>query len=102
MASKAIVPFNEASSMFALEGEPSPKNLTLTVMEVDQETEHIAKTPLAIIPAPASKETPRGAKRGPAKPLVRPSPHGGPSPPVHRRTPPRGAGTRAQEVLHVR
>ena len=102
MAGKAIIPFNEALSTFALEREPSPVNLALAAMEVDQEAEHVTKTPLAIIPAPASKETPRGAKRGPAEPLVRPSPHGGPSPPVHRRTPPRGAGTRAQEVLHVR
>jgi len=35
MAGKAIVPFNETSSTFALEGEPSPANLALAVMEVD-------------------------------------------------------------------
>ena len=64
MAGKAIVPFNEASSTFALEGEPSPTNLALAAMDFDQEAEHIAKTPLAIIPAPASKEAPRGAKAG--------------------------------------
>ena len=54
MAGKAIVPFNEASPTFALEGEPSPANLALATMDVDQEAKHIAKTPLAIIPAPAS------------------------------------------------
>ena len=79
MASKAIVPFNEASSMFALEGEPSLVNLVLAAMEVDQEAEHIAKTPLAIIPALVSKEAARGAKGGSAEPLVRPNYHGGPS-----------------------
>ena len=66
MADKAIIPFNEASSTLALEGEPSPTNLMLATMDVDQEAEHIAKTPLAIILAPASKEMPRGAKEGPA------------------------------------
>ena len=60
MAGKAIVPFVEASSTFALEGEPSPANLALATMVVDQEAEHIAKTPLAIIPALASEETLRG------------------------------------------
>jgi len=35
MVGKAIIPFNEASSTFALEGEPSPANLALAVMEVD-------------------------------------------------------------------
>ena len=45
---------NLTSSTFTLEGEPSPANLGLAAMEVDQEAEHIAKTPLAIIPAPAS------------------------------------------------
>ena len=79
MAGKAIVPFNEASSTFALEGEPSPANLAIAVMEVDQEAEHIAKTPLAVIPAPASKEAARGANRGLAEPLVRPNHLGGPS-----------------------
>ena len=64
MAGKAIIPFNEASSTFALEGEPSPANLALAAMEVDQEAEHISKTPLAIIPAPASKEEAKGAKGG--------------------------------------
>ena len=39
MAGKAIVPFVEASSTFALEGEPSPANLALAVMEVEQEAE---------------------------------------------------------------
>ena len=66
MAGKAIIPFNEASSTFALEGEPSLANLALAAMEVDREAEHIAKTPLAIIPTPALKEAPRGAKRGSA------------------------------------
>ena len=79
MAGKAIVPFNEALSTFALEGEPSPANLALAAMEVDQEAKHITKTPLAIIPAPASEEMPRSAKGGPAEPLVRPNHHGGPS-----------------------
>ena len=37
MAGMAIIPFNEASSTFALEGEPSPVNLALATMEVDQE-----------------------------------------------------------------
>ena len=72
MAGKAIVPFNEASSTFALEGEPSPANLALATMEVDQEVEHIAKTPLAVIPAPASKEAARAAKGGSAEPPLRP------------------------------
>ena len=79
MAGKAIVPFNEASSTFALEGEPSPANLALATMEVDQESEHIAKTPLAVIPAPAQKGEARGADKGPAEPLVRPNHAGGPS-----------------------
>jgi hypothetical protein len=35
MAGKAIIPFNEASSTFALEGEPLPANLALAVMEID-------------------------------------------------------------------
>ena len=64
MAGKAIVPFNEASSTFAVEGEPLPANLALAAMEVDQEAEHISKMPLAIIPAPASMEEARGAKGG--------------------------------------
>ena len=70
MASKAIVPFNEASSTFALEGEPSQANLALATMEVDQKAEHIAKTQLAVIPAPAQKGEARGADKGPAEPLV--------------------------------
>ena len=78
MASKAIIPFNEASSTFALEGEPSRANLALAAMEVDQEAEHIAKTPLAVIPAPASKEAARGAKGRSAEPLVRPNHLSGP------------------------
>ena len=73
MAGKAIIPFNEASSTFALEGEPSLANLALAAMEVDQEAEHIAKTPLAVILAPAPKGEARGADRGPAEPLVRPN-----------------------------
>ena len=72
MAGKAIIPFNEASSTFALEGEPSLANLALAAMEVDQEAEHISKTPLAIIPALASKEEARGAKGGSAEPRRRP------------------------------
>jgi hypothetical protein len=60
MAGKTIIPFNEASSTFTLEKEPSPANLAFATMVVDQEAEHIAKTPLAIIPAPASEETLRG------------------------------------------
>jgi len=79
MAGKAIIPFNEVSSTFALEGEPSLVNLVLAALEVDQGAEHIAKTPLAIIPAPVSKEAARGAKGGSAEPLVRPNHHGGPS-----------------------
>ena len=79
MAGKAIIPFNEVSSTFALEGEPSLVNLVLAAMEVDQEAEHIAKTPLAIIHAVASKEALRGANGGSAEPLVRPNYHGGPS-----------------------
>ena len=79
MAGKAIIPFNEASSTFSLKGEPSPANLALAVMEVDQEAEHIAKTPLAVIPAPAPKREARGADKGPAEPLVRPNHPGGPS-----------------------
>ena len=39
MAGKAIIPFNEASSTFTLEGEPSSANLALAVMEDDQEAE---------------------------------------------------------------
>ena len=65
--------------MFTLEGEPSPANLALAVMEVDQEAEHIAKTPLEVIPAPAPKGEARGADKGPAEPLVRPNHPGGPS-----------------------
>ena len=42
-------------------------------MEVDREAEHIAKTPLAVIPALALKGEARGADRGPADPLVRPN-----------------------------
>ena len=49
MAGKTNIPFNEASSTFALEGEPSPANLALAVMEVDQEAEHIAKTILQVM-----------------------------------------------------
>src|SRR6185312_3643327 len=79
MAGKAIIPFNEASSTFALEGEPSPANLAIAVMEIDQEAEHIAKMPLAVIPAPAPKGEARGADKGPAEPLVRPNHAGGPS-----------------------
>ena len=60
MTGKAIIPFNETLSMFALKGEPSLANLALAAMEVDQEAEHIAKTQLAIIPALTSKEAPRG------------------------------------------
>ena len=59
-----IIPFNKASSTFTLEGQPSLANLALAAMEVDQEAEHISKTPLAIIPAPASMEEARGAKGG--------------------------------------
>ena len=72
MAGKAIIPFNEVSSTFALEGEPSPVNLVLAALEVDQEAEHIAKTPLAIIHVPVSKEAARGAKGGSAEPPWRP------------------------------
>ena len=72
MAGKAIVPFNEGSTNFALEGEPSPANLALAAMEVDQEAEHIAKTPLAIIHAVASKEALRGANGGSAEPQWQP------------------------------
>ena len=72
MAGKAIVPFIEASSTFALEEEPSPANLALAVMEVEQETEHIAKIPLAVVPAPASKETPGGSNEGSAEPPWQP------------------------------
>ena len=72
MAGKAIVPFNEASSTFALEGEPSPANLALLVMEIDQEAEHITKTPLVVIPAPALKGEARGADKGPAEPPRQP------------------------------
>ena len=90
MAGKAIVPFNEDLSTFALEGEPSPANLALAAMEVDQEAKHITKTPLAIIPALASEEMPRSAKGGPAEPLVRPNHHGGPS--ASRSTPHMGSG----------
>ena len=90
MAGKAIIPLKEASSTFALEGEPSPANLALAAMKVDQEAEHVAKTPLAIIPTPALKEAPRGAKRGSAEPLVRPNHHGGPS--ASRSTPHMGSG----------
>jgi len=79
MAGKAIIPLNEASSTFALEGEPSPANLALAAMKVDQEAEHVAKTPLAIIPTPASKEAPRATKGGSAEHLVLPNHHGGPS-----------------------
>ena len=53
MDDKAIIAFKEAMSTFAFEGEPSPVNLVLATMDVDQEAKHIAKTPLAIIPAPA-------------------------------------------------
>ena len=74
MAGKVIVPFNETSSTFAHEGEPSPANLTLAAMDIDQEAEHIAKTPLAVIPALASEGTPGGAKGGSFEPLVRPNP----------------------------
>ena len=79
MAGKAIIPFNEVSSTFALKGEPSLVNLMLAAMEVDQEAEHIAKTPLAIIPAPAPKGEARGTDKGPAEPLVRLNQAGGPS-----------------------
>ena len=78
MASKAIIPFNEVSSTFALEGEPSPVNLVLATMEIDQEAEHIAKTPLAVLPASAPKGemggTDKGAGRTPglAEPCRRP------------------------------
>ena len=65
--------------MFTLEGEPLPANLALAVMEVDQEAEHIAKTPLAVILAPAPKGEARGADKGPEKPLVRSNHLGGPS-----------------------
>jgi len=67
------------SSTFALEGEPSPANLTLAVMEVNQEAEHISKTPLVVIPASALKGEARGADRGQAEPLVRPNHPSGPS-----------------------
>ena len=79
MPGKVIIPFNEASSMLALEGEPSPANLALAVMEINQEAEHIAKTPLAVIPAPAPKGEAWGAEKGPAQSLVRPNHLGGPS-----------------------
>ena len=78
MAGKAIIPFNEASSTFTLEGEPSSANLALAVMEDDQEAEHIAKTPLAVLPASAPKGemggTDKGAGRTPgfAEPCRRP------------------------------
>jgi hypothetical protein len=72
MAGKAIVSFIEALSTFALEGQPSLVNLALAAMEVDQEAEHIAKTPLVVVPAPASKETPRGDKGGSAEPPWQP------------------------------
>ena len=87
MVGKAIIPFNEASSTFALEGEPSPANLALAAMEVDQEAEHIAKTPLAIILAPASKEAPRGAKAGRPNPWFGRTTPAAPRPPARRRAP---------------
>ena len=106
MAGKVTIPFNAASSTFALEGEPSQANLALATMEVDQKAEHIAKTQLAVIPTPASKEEARGANRGRPKPWFGRTTSVAPRPPVHRyapsgRSPPREAGTRAQEVLHI-
>ena len=81
MAGKALVPFSETVSTFALEGELSPANQVPVNMVIEQEAEHITTTPLAILLALASEGTPKGAKKGSAYPLVRPTPQGGPSVP---------------------
>ncbi|RLM69905.1 hypothetical protein C2845_PM17G07980 [Panicum miliaceum] len=60
MANNSIVPFVGSTSTFALEGEPTP-------------AEHVATTPLAVLPAPTTKEGPRGASRGSTDPPSSPS-----------------------------
>ena len=105
MAGKAIIPFNEASSTFTLEGEPSSANLALAVMEDDQEAEHIAKTPLAVLPASAPKGemggTDKGAGRTPslAEPCRRPL--GLLFYATHHQEDLRQECARVQEILHV-
>ena len=79
MAGKSIIPFVESESTFGLNGEPSPANLALASPVVEEEAMHIAKTPLAIMPAYRGEMAPRGADEGAADPLVRPNHGGGPS-----------------------
>ena len=49
-----------------------PANLVPVNMDVEQEAEHIATTPLAILPTLASKGTPRRTKRGSVDPSGKP------------------------------
>jgi hypothetical protein len=61
MASKALVPFIGSVSTFALDGEASPANQALATIGIEEEAEHIAMMPLAIMPALGPKEVPREA-----------------------------------------
>ncbi|RLM70330.1 hypothetical protein C2845_PM17G09460 [Panicum miliaceum] len=81
MANNSIVPFVGSTSTFALEGEPTPVNQIVVADAMEHEAEHVATTPLAMLPAPTTKEGPVGASRGSADPLVRPHPEERPSGP---------------------
>ena len=68
MAGKTIIPFVASESTFRLNGEPSPANIALASLAVEQEAMHIATLPLAIMPASGKKMAPRGADEGAADP----------------------------------
>ena len=79
MAGKSIIPFVGSESTYGLNGEPSPASQALASPAVEEEARHMATTPLAILPAPGRKMSPRGAEEGAADPLVRPNQGGRPS-----------------------
>jgi hypothetical protein len=59
MAGKALILFVGSASTFALNGEPSLANQAMVTVGIEEEAEHMATTPLAIMLAPGPKETPR-------------------------------------------
>lgn len=81
MASKALFPLVGSISTLALDGEPIPANQTMAAIDVEEEAQHIATTPLAILPTPRPKKNLREDKKRPADPLVRPTQDEGPSVP---------------------
>ncbi|RLN36172.1 hypothetical protein C2845_PM03G28870 [Panicum miliaceum] len=72
MDGKALVPTTVSTSIFALDGEPLSANQAMVTVRVEEEANHIAIIPLAILPATLPKEKARGAEEGSADPGRRP------------------------------